>query len=108
MTGLIDMYILLIFGIQLLLSVNLGISIFYRIFRQKEHEYIRVIQEKKDAINLYLMMLVSLLMVFLFNPYTKFLVEVKDELRSILYNTAILQIVYISQKEDILKHLKIL
>ena len=107
MTGLIDMYILLIFSVQILLSINMGISIFYRIFRTKQIEYIKIVEEKKNVINLYLMILVSILMIFLFNPYTDFVVEVRDKLRDVLYNTAMLQFVYIIQNEGILEKLKL-
>jgi hypothetical protein len=98
--GLIDLYIFILYAIQILLSFNMAVSIFYRIFRKDELVTIEKIKERKNTINFYFLILVSGLMIILFNPFTKnAIIEVKDELKSVLFQSAFIQMIFLLQQE---------
>tara|TARA_B100001287_G_scaffold248826_1_gene228273 strand:+ start:1687 stop:1998 length:312 start_codon:yes stop_codon:yes gene_type:complete len=99
--GFIDLYIFILYAIQILLSVNMAISIFYRIFRKDELVAIEKMKERKNTINFYFLILVSGLMLILFNPFAvNAIIEVKGELKSVLFQSAFLQIIFLLQQES--------
>lgn len=98
---IIDLYIFILYAIQILLSVNMAISIFYRIFRKDELVAIEKMKERKNTINFYFLILVSGLMIILFNPFTQStIIEVKDQLKSVLFQSAFIQIIFLLQQES--------
>lgn len=99
--GFIDLYIFILYAIQILLSVNMAISIFYRIFRKDELVAIEKIKKRKNTINFYFLIFVAGLMLILFNPFTvNAIIEVKGELKSVLFQSAFLQIIFLLQQES--------
>tara|TARA_Y100000389_G_scaffold191674_1_gene218221 strand:- start:580 stop:918 length:339 start_codon:yes stop_codon:yes gene_type:complete len=97
---IIDLYILLIYGIQTILFINMIISIYYRIFRKDKLVIIDNLKKRKSTINFYLLIAISALMIFLFNPFNTNNIEVKDELKSVLFTASITQIIFLLQKEN--------
>jgi hypothetical protein len=96
----LDLYIFVLYAIQILLFLNLCISTFYRIFRQNEISILEKIKERKNSINFYFLILVSGLMMLIFNPFSSYIIEVKDELKDVLFNSAFIQLIYLLQKES--------
>jgi hypothetical protein len=96
---LIELYIFILYALQILLGVNMIISLYYRIFRNTDVSVINKLALRKSVINYYFMILVSLLMVYLLNPFSGFVVEVTGELKSILFSSAVIQLIFLFQKE---------
>lgn len=97
---IIDLYILLIYGIQTILFLNMLISMYYRIFRKDKLIIIDNLKKRKSTINFYLLIAISALMIYLFNPFNTNIIEIKDELKSVLFTAAITQIIFLLQKES--------
>jgi hypothetical protein len=96
---LIDLYIFILYAVQILLGLNMIISLYYRIFRSNDVNVINRLALRKSVINYYFMILVSILMVYLLNPFSGFVVEVTGELKSILFSSAVTQLIFLFQKE---------
>ncbi len=96
----IDMYIYLIYAVQTGLFVNMIISIFYRTFRKEKLAIINKLKQRKSTINYYLLIAISILMIYLFNPFGYYTIEIKDKLKSVLFSAAITQLIFLLQKED--------
>lgn len=98
--SIIDIYVIIIYGIQTILFLNMIISIYYRIFRKDKLAIIDQLKKRKSTINFYLLIGISILMIYLFNPFNTNIIEIKDELKSVLFTAAITQIIFLLQKED--------
>lgn len=98
--NLIDLYIFILYAVQILLGFNMIISLYYRLFKRERTDVIHKLALRKSIINYYFVIMVSLLMLYLFNPISGFVIEVTGELKSILFSSAVTQILFLLQKES--------
>ena len=96
---IIEKYILILASIQILLLIVILISYFYKLMFNKEIPIIERIREKKDTINFYFILFTSLLIIYVFNPYINVSFVMSDNLKSVLFSAAFVQLLFLLQKE---------
>lgn len=96
---IIEKYILILASIQILLLIVILISYFYKLMFNKEIPIIERIREKKDTINFYFILFTSLLIIYIFNPYINVSFVMSDNLKSVLFSAAFVQLLFLLQKE---------
>ena len=98
----IEIYIYILATVQTVLFVNMIIYEFNRLFLDKDLKVITLLQERKNNINFWFMLLTAILMAYLFNPFTSTPeISISGNLKSVLFSAATIQILFILTHEDL-------
>lgn len=95
----IDKYLLFLASTQILLILVMIISFAYRTLFNKEIPIIERLREKKDKINFYFMLLTTILILYIFNPYINVSFVMSNTLKTVLFSAACIQLIFLFQQE---------
>lgn len=95
----IDKYLLFLASTQILLILVMIISFAYRTLFNKEIPIIERLREKKDKINFYFMLLTTILILYIFNPYINVSFVMSNTLKTVLFSAACIQLIFLVQQE---------
>lgn len=92
----IEIYILILWSIQMLLFVNLIIYEFNKLFIKKDIKIVKTLQDNKNNINYYFLILTGILMLYLFNPFINPSgIHISANLQSVLFSAAFLMLLFL-------------
>lgn len=98
----IEIYIYVLASVQTVLFINMIIYSINRLYLNKDLKLIKLLQERKDYINYWFILLTALLMCYLFNPFSKNIeIEISGNLKSVLFSAATIQIIFLLTYEDL-------
>tara|TARA_Y100000992_G_scaffold168686_1_gene113304 strand:- start:1222 stop:1560 length:339 start_codon:yes stop_codon:yes gene_type:complete len=93
---IIEIYILILWSIQMLLFINLIIYEFNKFFIKKDIKIVKTLQDNKNNINYYFLILTGILMLYLFNPFANPNgIHITSNLQSVLFSAAFLMLFFL-------------
>ena len=98
----IEIYIYVLASVQTVLFINMIIYTINRLYLNKDLKLIKLLQERKDYIKYWFVLLTALLMFYLFNPFSKNIeIEISGNLKNVLFSAATIQIIFLLTHEDL-------